>query len=170
MLQAHYRSTLDFSNEALQASEKGLARLFEALAGLASLLPGKESSFDIKIIIKGALEALSDDLNSPIAIAHLFEGVRYINLMKEGKESLNESDLKEFRSFFNHFINDILGLKEEDKATEDLSSELMEILLELRKQAKLNKDYSTADMIRNKLSDAGIEIKDSKDGTEWKIS
>jgi cysteinyl-tRNA synthetase len=169
MLQAHYRSTLDFSNEALQASEKGLTKLFDAKESLGKLSPGKESSFEIKSIINGAWEALSDDLNSPVAIAHLFEGVRYINLMKEGKESLDPIQLNEFKSFFNLIINDVLGLEEEKSQTGDLSGELIEILIDLRKQAKLNKDYSTADLIRDKLSGAGVEIKDSKDGTEWKM-
>lgn len=170
ILQAHYRSTLDFSNEALQASEKGLSRLFEALENLQNIKAGKESSFDFRSISQNAYLSLLDDLNSPVAIAQLFEAVRYINLLKEGKESLNANDLEEFKKFFSSFMKDILGLCPETKENGGgLSEALIETLLDIRSEAKQNKDFQTADKIRDKLKEIGIELKDGKDGAEWKI-
>lgn len=169
MLQAHYRSTLDFSNHALQAAEKGMERLFEAAENLQGLSSGSISSFNIEEIIKSVYEAISDDLNSPIAIAKLFEAVRYINLIKEGKESLSEADMNLFKKFFPFFIGEILGLKKEKSTSNNLTAELIESILEIRQEAKNNKDFHTSDLIRNKLIQAGIEIKDGIDGTEWKF-
>lgn len=169
MLQAHYRSTLDFSNHALQAAEKGLQRLFEATENLQGLNHGANSSFSIEEIIKSVYEAISDDLNSPIAIAKLFETVRYINLIKEGKESLSEADMQLFKDFFPYFIGEILGLKKEKVSSNDFTAELIENILEIRQEAKNNKDFKTSDLIRDKLIQAGVEIKDGKNGTEWKF-
>ena len=170
MLQAHYRGTLDFSNDALKAAEKALSRLFEAMETLEQLTPSKESTVDVNDIIQGSYNALSDDLNSPVAIAQLFEGVKFINLIKEGKEKLDLLHLETFRDFYKYFISEILGLEKEDKAgSSQLTDELIRSLLEIRQDAKNNKDYQTADKIRKQLNDLGIEIKDEKEGTIWKI-
>lgn len=169
MLQAHYRSTLDFSNEALRASEKGMNRLFDALEILDKLEHSNESSFDIHDIIEGAREAMADDLNSPVAIASLFEGVKFINLMNEGKEQLNELHFQEFKDFMTHFVYDILGLKTEVAEGNDLSSEIIDAVLNIRLEAKKRRDFDTADQIRDALTNLGIEIKDKKDGFEWKM-
>jgi cysteinyl-tRNA synthetase len=169
MLQAHYRSTLDFSNEALQASEKGMNRLFESLEILENLEHSSTSSFDIHDIKEGAMEAMADDLNSPVAIARLFEAAKYINLMKEGKESLNELHLKELKEFLPHFVHNVLGLKSETNLNNDRSAEIIDSILNIRLEAKKRKDFTTADQIRDALTQLGIEIKDKKDGFEWKM-
>ena len=126
ILQAHYRSTLDFSNDALQAADKGLNRLFEASETLDGLSPALDSSYQIRNSIQACYDAISDDMNSPIAIAKLFEMVKDINLMKEGKESLNEEDLSEMKQFFNYFIEEILGLQTSKTSSNDLTKELIE--------------------------------------------
>ncbi len=169
MLQAHYRSTLDFSNEALNASEKGMNRLFEALEVMDKLTHSNESTFDIHDIIEGARDAMADDLNSPVAIAKLFEGVKFINLMKEGKEKLNALHFQQFKEFMNHFVFDVLGLKAEAKAGDDLTAEIIDAVLNIRLEAKKRKDFTTADQIRDVLTQLGVEIKDKKDGFEWKM-
>ncbi|MFW5820128.1 MAG: cysteine--tRNA ligase, partial [Bacteroidota bacterium] len=169
MLQAHYRSTLDFSNEALKASEKGLLRLFDAMDIVDKLTHSDSSSFDIHDIIEGAYKAMSDDLNSPVAIAKLFEGVRFIHLMNEGKEELTELHLEEFREFMKYFVDNILGLQKETPAGNEISAEIIDAILNIRLEAKKRKDFATADSIRDALTDLGIEIKDKKDGFEWKM-
>jgi len=169
MLQAHYRSTLDFSNEALFAAEKGLKRLFEALDILEKLLPSKESSFDIHDIIEGSWDAMADDLNSPVAIAKLFEGVRFINLMNNEQEGLHELHLQEFKEFMSQFVHDILGLIPGNDRSSGKCTDIIEAILNLRQQAKKRKDYQTADQIRRVLTEIGVEIKDTKDGFEWKF-
>ena len=169
MLQAHYRSTLDFSNEALIASEKGMNRLFEALEVLDNLTHSNESTFDIHDIIEGARDAMADDLNSPVAIAKLFDGVKFINLMKEGKEKLNALHFQQFKEFMNHFVFDVLGLKTEAEAGDDLTAEIIDAILNIRLEAKKRKDFTTADQIRDALTQLGVEIKDKKDGFEWKM-
>ena len=169
MLQAHYRSTLDFSNEALIASEKGMNRLFEALEVLDNLTHSNESTFDIHDIIEGARDAMADDLNSPVAIAKLFDGVKFINLMKEEKEKLNALHFQQFKEFMNHFVFDVLGLKTEAEAGDDLTAEIIDAILNIRLEAKKRKDFTTADQIRDALTQLGVEIKDKKDGFEWKM-
>jgi len=171
MLQAHYRSTLDFSNEALQAAEKGLERMKIALAILNKLSPSKTSSLNFEDFKTSCYEAMNDDLNTPILVARLFEGVKWINQVKEGKESLKEDDLKKFRELMNSFVFDILGLKFEDKSSheDELTPQLMKMVLDLRQDAKQNKDFATSDKIRNALSEMGIKIKDTKEGAEWSL-
>jgi cysteinyl-tRNA synthetase len=171
ILQAHYRSTLDFSNEALQASEKGMQRLFKALENLDTLKPGSNSSFDISTIMNNCYTALNDDMNTPIAIAQLFEGVRYINLMQEGKESLTNDDLTTFKEFMHTVCGDILGLNQENvDGDSDLEDKLMQLIIDLRFEAREKKDYATSDAIRDKLTEIGISLKDGKDGTTWEKS
>ena len=167
ILQAHYRSTVDFSNEALQAAEKGLERLMKAGKVLQQLSPGKESTINIDELTDNCYQAIKDDLNSPILIAHLFEAVRFIHLIKEGKEKVNANDLKQLKNLFQTFVYNILGLREEQSDSSELTSELIDMILTLRLEAKKNKDFATADKIRDELTQKGIIIKDTKDGFEW---
>ncbi|MBN1116752.1 MAG: cysteine--tRNA ligase [Bacteroidales bacterium] len=168
VLQAHYRSTLDFSNEALQAAEKGLKRLFSALEALKTFKPSEKSSFDIESYLVKVFEALNDDLNTPIAIAQVFNLVPYINKVKEGSESISRDDLEILKSNLNTIIFDILGLlPEEDNTNAELEKDLLELIIDLRLKARANKDYATSDIIRDKLKEVGIALKDTKDGTSW---
>ncbi|VAW25249.1 Cysteinyl-tRNA synthetase, partial [hydrothermal vent metagenome] len=152
MLQAHYRSTLDFTNEALQAAEKGLARLMTAVGTLGTLKISGESTVDIAGLKEKCYTAMNDDLNSPIAIAHLFDGVRIINSINDGAEKINEADHQELESFFKSFIFDILGFKQEERKDEggqEILGNIVDLLLNLRIEAKANKDWGTADKIRD---------------------
>jgi cysteinyl-tRNA synthetase len=171
ILQAHYRSTLDFSNEALQASEKGLDKLMTAMDTLQKIKPGEKSDFDIRELEANCYEAMNDDFNSPVLISHLFEGVRIINSVNDGKGSLTGEDLDLLKSLFKTFVHDILGLlKEEDSdRDEGLVGNLIETLLKLRREAKEKKDFATADKIRDELTRLGVEVKDTKDGAEWRL-
>jgi cysteinyl-tRNA synthetase len=171
ILQAHYRSTLDFSNEALDASEKGLERLLKALETLEKLQPSEKSSIDIQELEGKCYAAINDDLNTPIAISYLFDGVKLINLIKENKETITQPDLEQMKTIYQTFVSDIFGLKTEEKATnsDNLAPGLIELLLDLRKEAKARKDFGTSDSIRKQLNSLGIEIKDTKDGVEWEI-
>ncbi|MDY0102019.1 MAG: cysteine--tRNA ligase [Lentimicrobium sp.] len=169
ILQAHYRSTLDFSNEALQAAEKGLDRLMNAWSTLQHLSASEKSSVDVSALRKNCYEAMNDDFNSPMVIAELFKGVSIINSVNDGKESFSAEDLQMLRETFVSFIGDILGLKQEDTAGEtgETLDGLMQLVLELRKNAKTAKDFSTADKIRDDLNRIGISVKDTKDGATW---
>ncbi len=172
ILQAHYRSTINFSNEALQASEKGLERLMAAISTLNELTASEKSSVEIAPLKEKCFAALSDDLNSPIAIAHLFDGVKMINSIKAGNETISAADLDDLKSFYKTFVFDVLGLKEEQAAgsgDNHILAETMELLINLRKDAKTNKDWATADKIRDELNAIGIELKDTKDGAEWSL-
>lgn len=171
ILQAHYRSELDFSNEALQASEKGLERLMTAVKTLQDLVPSEKSTVNIESLKEKCLAALSDDLNSPVAIAHLFDGVKMINLLKAGNEKISSDDLASLQSFYNSVVFDIIGLKEETREEEanEILSGVVELLIDLRLDAKKNKDWDLADKIRNQLNALGIELKDIKDGAEWNL-
>lgn len=172
ILQAHYRSTIDFSNEALQASEKGLERLMTAVKTLSELVPSSNSTIEIISLKEKCFAALNDDLNSPIAIAHLFDGVKMINSIKAGNEQISKTDLDELTSFYHTVVFDILGLKQEqttDSGKNEILSGIVELLINLRKEAKANKDWAASDRIRNELSEIGIELKDTKEGVEWKL-
>lgn len=173
ILQAHYRSTVDFSNEALQASEKGLTRLMEAAANLDKLTPSASSTIDIKELRKKCYEAMNDDLNSPIVISHLFDATRGINSVLSGQATISAEDLAELKSVFHLFMFDLLGLKEDVSASagnNEAYEKAVDLLLNLRMQAKANKDWATSDKIRNELTALGFEIKDTKEGFEWKLS
>ncbi len=171
MAQSHYRSTLDFSNEALQASEKGFGRLMEGYARLQKLKASATSSVDTAGLRTRCEEAMNDDFNSPIVISHLFDALRAINLVHDGKETISEEDLKELQSVFKTFIEDVLGLKPESEmgSGNEAYKQAIDLLLNIRLQAKQNKDWATSDKIRNELTALGFEIKDTKDGFEWKI-
>ncbi len=175
ILQAHYRSTVDFSNDALQASEKGLARLLDAYASLLKLKPSAASTVDLKDLRQKCYDAMNDDLNTPIVISHLFDASRTINSIKDGKDTISEADLKELQDVFQLFVFDLLGLKDEarsgaDNGSVEAFSKAVDLLLSIRQQAKANKDWATSDKIRNELTAMGFEIKDTKEGAEWKLN
>ena len=172
ILQAHYRSTLDFSNEALQASEKGLEKLLSAVKTLDSLSFGKTSSFSVKDFKEKCFDALNDDFNTPVMISYLFEGVKHINLIKDGKESLTEADLNELKKLYNDLCFEILGLKDESTKndnSEKVIGNLVDMIQQLRKTAKQEKNYALSDKLRDDLNKAGVKIKDTKDGYEWSL-
>lgn len=172
VLQAHYRSTLDFSNDALQAAEKGMDRLMNGLRTLENLKTSEISSMNIDQLETNCYDALNDDLNYPVAIAHLFDGVRFINSVKDGSETVSENDLKKLKTLYNSLILDVLGLIDETQDSDTnsrLTSELIQLFLNFRADAKLKKDYATADRIRELLGELGVIIKDTKEGTEWEI-
>ena len=173
ILQAHYRSTVDFSNEALQAAEKGLQRFSEGYARLQKLQPSAESSVDVKDLRKKCEEAMLDDLNCPIAIAHLFDAIKAINTVYDGKGTISADDLAELKDVFKTYVIDILGLKLEDNNGDnsaDAFNGAIDLLLNIRQEAKANKDWATADKIRNQLNELGFSIKDGKDHVEWTLN
>jgi cysteinyl-tRNA synthetase len=171
ILQAHYRSTLDFSNEALQASEKGLEKLLSAVKALNSLSFGKTSSFSVSELKEKCFDALNDDFNTPVMISYLFEGVKHINLIKDGKESLTEADLNELKKLYNDLCFEILGLKDETAKSDnsEVIGNLVDMIQQLRKNAKQEKNYALSDKLREDLNRAGVKIKDTKDGYEWSL-
>ena len=171
ILQAHYRSTVDFSSTALEASEKGLSRLMEGYARLLKLTPSATSSIETAGLRTKCEEAMNDDLNTPIVISHLFHTLKAINLVHDGKETINATDLEELKSVFTLNVEQILGLKSEvdSSAGNEAFKSAIDLLLNMRLDAKHNKDWATSDKIRNELTALGFEIKDTKDGFEWKI-
>lgn len=175
ILQAHYRSTVDFSNEALQASEKGLQRLMEAVDALNKITPAAASSegVNVKELREKCNEAMNDDLNTPIVIAQLFEGARMINNIIAGNASISADELNELKELFHLFSFDIMGLKEEKGSSDGREAaygKVVDMLLAQRMKAKANKDWATADEIRNTLTALGFEVKDTKDGFEWRLN
>lgn len=171
MLQTHYRSTLDFSNEALEASEKGLGRLMDAWQTLQKLTPAKEKKENLNGLRDKCYEAMNDDFNSPVLIAHLFEAVRIVNGANDGRVSLAADDITLLRQLFQDFVFDILGLKpEENEGGNDKAlQELVNYILEMRARAKTEKNFKLSDEIRDRLIKAGIQVNDTKEGSTWKI-
>jgi len=172
ILQAHYRSTVDFSSEALQASEKGYERLMDAYNRLQKITASADTTIDVKDLRKRCFDAMDDDLNSPIVISYLFDASKGINLISDGKATINAEDLKELKEVYDLFIKDILGLKTETAVSENTGEGYkgaIDLLLQMRMDAKANKDWATSDKIRNALTALGFEIKDTKDGFEWKL-
>jgi cysteinyl-tRNA synthetase len=175
ILQAHYRSTLDFSNEALQAAEKGLRKLLSGIETLQKILPSDPSdtpsSFNIQQLMDICYQAMNDDFNSPMVIANLFEGVRIINSVWDKKEVINLPDLELLKNMFGIFIFEILGLKEESSEDQnDIVKGLMDLILAIRKEVREKKDFSTSDQIRYALQNLKITVKDTKKGPEWEIT
>jgi cysteinyl-tRNA synthetase len=170
ILQAQYRSTLDFSNEALLSSSAGLQKLMTAVKTLNNLKSSDNSTVDISDLEKRCYEAMNDDLNTPVVIAHLFDGVRIINLINDGRESISEEDLKKLKNLFTTFVYNILGLKEEESAGNELLGDVINMLLTIRQEAKANKDWATSDRIRDGLVKLGVVVKDRKDGFDWEIT
>ena len=170
ILQAHYRSTVDFSNEALKASEKGLNRLLEAYNRLQKLEPSAQSNVDVSGLRERCEEAMCDDFNTPIVISHLFDASRAINTVHDGNGTLSAADLDELKSVYKLFVEDILGIVTEASSDgSEAYKKAIDMLLEMRMEAKQNKDWATSDKIRNELTALGFNIKDTKDGFEWSL-
>ncbi len=172
ILQAHYRSTLDFSNEALAAAEKGFKRLLQAAKDLPAVKSvAGEISPEIAAIEKGIYEALCDDMNTPIAIAHLFDAVRIVNSAKEGQIKITDGDKTALAGLFENIVTGVLGLRDEStqSGNNKIINGVIEMVLEMRREAKASKDYAKSDQIRDKLTELGITIKDTKEGSEWSI-
>src|SRR6056297_2000390 len=171
ILQAHYRGTLDFSNEALKAAEKGLKRLFRAYNQIDKLQASDESSFKVDEISKKCEKALADDLNTPIVISHLFEAANLIGNIENGSERVTEEDKSGLKKVIGKYATDILGLQaeEESQGHTDKLKPVVDLLLDIRLQSKKDKDFGTADKIRDELKDAGIIVRDRKDGYDWEI-
>lgn len=166
MLQAHYRSTLDFSNEALEASEKGFRRLMNAINLLEKLQPSSESEVDVTSISNKCYAAMNDDFNSPVVIAELFEASRIINSIHDGKQKATIQDITDLKTLVQHFVFDIMGLQTETAASDD-SAKLIDFIINLRLEARASKDFAASDRIRNGLQELGIQLKDSKEGSTW---
>lgn len=170
ILQAHYRSTVDFSNEALQASEKGLQRLMEAYHRLQQLKPSAQSTVDVKGLAARCEEAMNDDLNTPVVISHLFDAAKSINSVYDGKAAISQEDLDNLKAVFKLYAEDLLGLRDEQaQDSNEAYKKAVDLLLDLRLEAKKNKDWEKSDKIRNALTEAGFSIKDTKDGYEWSL-
>lgn len=171
-LQAHYRSVLDISNDAMIASEKGFIRLMEAVKVLNTITPDdtKQSGFSLKEWKDKCYDALTDDFNSPILIAHLFEAVKYIFALNDGKETISTTDLEDLQSTLHAFIFDVLGLQTVEENNNEKLDQTLKVLIELRNQARKSKNFELSDQIRDKLLAEGIELKDGRDGTSYVLN
>jgi len=172
MMQAHYTSILDLSNDALLASEKGHHKLMDALDTIDHLKPSDSSDFDIESWKKACYAAMNDDFNTPILIAKMFDAVKFINIVKEGKQSISATDQVLLKEILHGFVFEVLGLegKSDEAADTDKLSGVVELLIQLRKDARDNKDFATSDKIRDQLASLGIQLKDSKEGTTFSVS
>ena len=173
ILMAQYRSTLDFSNEALQASEKALGRMLEGYKRLLDIKPADSTTIEIPDLEEMCYEAMNDDLNTPIVIAHLFDACRIINSVKDGNATLTAGDIDRLKHLFKTFLIDIMGVRTDIGAESGTNmkpfEDAVDLLLDIRKEAKSKKDWATSDLIRNRLNEIGFDIKDTKDGFEWKL-
>ena len=172
ILQAHYRSTLDFSNEALQAAEKGLDRLMKGIEALGKVKPADRSTVDVADLVARCEAAMADDLNSPMVISALFDWVRHFNSLAEGQQTITAEDLATLRATVNRWAFDILGLRDEKQAQTaggDMLTPLVNMLLDMRMEAKSAKNWALSDHIRDELTKIGIRVKDRKDGYDWEI-
>ncbi len=172
MMQAHYTSILDLSNDALLASEKGYNRLMEAIETATGLKTSDKSDFDVDSWRQSCYDAMNDDFNTPILIAQLFEAVKHINLIKEGTETISQKDLENLTEALNAFVFQILGLetRQEQGEGSEILSGVIELLIELRNDARLNKDFATSDRIRDQLLELGVQLKDGKEGTSFSVN
>ena len=169
-LQTHYSSTLDFSNEALTASEKGFRKLMEAMRTIEKIVPAEKSTYDVNAFRQRCFDAMNDNLNSPILVAELFDGVRIINSSRDGSEKLTAPDIALLKTTMNEFIHEVLGLK--DDVAENAGSAtdgLMQLIIKIRSESRVKKDFATSDLVRDELGKLNIVLKDSKDGTGWEI-
>ena len=174
MLQANYRSILDFSDEALLASEKGYFKLMTAINMLDSLPTSNTSSVDVETWKNSCYTAMNDDFNSPVLIAKLFDAVKLINTVNDNKDTITKEDLSILKETLNAFVFDVLGLENTNSntATDSSSDKLsgtLELLIQLRTEARANKDFATSDKIRDELAKLDIELKDGKDGTVFNL-
>ena len=173
ILMAHYRGTVDFSNDALQAAEKAMSRLMEAYNAIERIQPAAQSTVSVKEFKGKCYEAMDDDLNTPIVISHLFDAAKIINQAVDGNAKLTSADIEKLKSLFDTFLFNILGIKAEEgggSGREEAFGKVVDMLLEQRAIAKANKDWATSDKIRNELTALGFEIKDTKDGATWKLN
>jgi len=166
MLQAHYRGTLDFGNEAMEASEKGFKRLMNSYSLLDGLKATEKSDVEIKPLLQRCYDAMNDDFNSPVLIAELFEASRIINSVNDSKLNIDHENLALLKQLMKSFVEDVLGLKNEQAAGDDLP-QVLNFIVDLRNEAKKTKDYATSDKIRDGLQKIGFQLKDSKEGTNW---
>ena len=173
ILQAHYRSTVDFGNEALQAAERGFERMKDAMNRLNRIVPGDKTTVDVAGLRQRCKDAMDDDLNTPIVISHLFDAAKAINTVADGKGTITAEDLKELKDVFHVYAEEVMGLRLSDGTTANSNaaaySGAVDLLLKVRQEAKARKDWATSDEIRNELSALGFTIKDGKDGAEWKL-
>ena len=174
ILQAHYRGTVDFSNEALQAAEKAYDRMVDGWRRLQELKASETSSVDVKEFRPRCYEAMNDDLNTAMVIATLFDACRVINQVNDGKATLTQADIDELKDLFQVFLVDVLGVRTELVASEEAGTlepfeKAVDLLLEIRKEAKAKKDWATSDLIRDKIAALGFVVKDTKDGFEWSL-
>jgi cysteine--tRNA ligase len=174
ILQAHYRGTVDFSNEALQAAEKAYDRMVDGWRRLQDLKASETSSVDVKEFRPRCYEAMNDDLNTAMVIATLFDACRVINQVNDGKATLTQADIDELKDLFQVFLVDVLGVRTELVASEEAGTlepfeKAVDLLLEIRKEAKAKKDWATSDLIRDKIAALGFVVKDTKDGFEWSL-
>ena len=173
ILQAHYRSTLDFSNTALEASEKALQKLTDTYRRLLNLLPAEKSSVEVPDYLKLSYEAMDDDLNTPVVISYLFDASKLINSASSGEIKLVKEDINKLRELFDIFLINLLGMyigSDTDNSNSTKAYEgAVDLLMEIRKNAKAQKDWATSDLIRDKLATLGFDIKDTKNGVEWSV-
>jgi cysteinyl-tRNA synthetase len=167
ILQAHYRSTLDFSNEALQAAERGMKKLLSVFATLNIIKAANNSSFDVQKLEMDCYAAMDDDFNTPILISHLFEAVKLVNSAKDGKISLTREDIDNLKKLFSVFVYEILGLREVSSGQNQSIDKMMELLISIRQEARKNKNFALSDKIRDDLKESGIVLKDGREGTTW---
>jgi cysteinyl-tRNA synthetase len=169
VLQAHYRGTLDFSEEALIASEKGLARLQTAVSLIDKLKISETSTVSFEDIEQGILDSLNSDLNTPQAIAQLFELARRVNLINDGKDTIDAKGFEHLNRIVSIYFRGILGIQELLSGSSNHLDSVLQVLIDLRAQAKADKNFALSDLIRDKLKTSGIEIMDSKEGSTWRI-
>ncbi len=167
MMQAHYRSTLDFTSDSLNAAEKGFTRLSEAIDKLEKLPTAETSSQDVQAIVASFYKAMGDDFNAPILLANIFEAVKYINSISDGNATISKADLVLLSAELTSFVLDVLGLSLSKASTDSKLAPVMDLVLDIRKTARENKDWTTSDKIRDGLAAAGIVVKDGKEGTSW---
>jgi cysteinyl-tRNA synthetase len=170
-LQAHYRSVLDISNDAMMASEKGFIRLMEGLSIIDEIVPAAASSIDVVSWKQSCYDAMNDDFNSPILIAQLFEGIRFVNVLNDKRETITAEDLQMLKHTLETFIFEVLGINNE-KSSNNTSEKLegvVNLMIEMRNEARANKDFALSDQIRDKLLSIGIQLKDGKEGTSFSL-
>ena len=171
MLQSHYSSTLDFSNAALQAAEKGFVRMMNLFETLKSLVVSNQNDFDFNEFETKCYTAMNDDFNTPILLAHLFDGGKFINSVKAGSSQIDKETKLKLVEFYRGLLFDVLGfLSIEEKGNNELINFLMTTIIDVRNTAKKNKNFAQSDAIRDKLTTLGITLKDSREGTDWEIN
>ena len=172
ILQAHYRSPLDFSNDALKAAQKGYERMMAAVNALEKVKAGADNTVDVDALSAKCFEAINDDLNTPILISHLFDGVRIINSLVAGSEKINVENLDKLKKIYHDFVFDVLGLKAEAETVSkdhEVLCKILDMVMAIRTEAKQKKDWATSDKIRDELKAAGVLVKDTKEGYEWEL-